>query len=249
MAGILPFGGSGVAPIDISQQLSLAQKNAQQNQGISSNLYNQLQPMTTDYQKNAGTLLTGAGNTARTDATAFQGQVAQNTQQAQDALRKNLYSNTFSALPGTLEATREASAAGGGVNSGAYNKAVAQIGQGTAQTIAQGEAGIQAQGAQAKTAAATQAYSTVQNIVSKLNDQQLGVLQTAFQSGRSDLIQNASTQMGLNDQETQALIQLLNFQQSSNMAAQAGEAANNQAALSGILGAGTKLGATYMAQP
>lgn len=242
MAGILSaLTGSSIPTPDISTQLTLAQQNAQKNRNISTGLLGQLQPLTGQFTTGANAITTGAGDAAKAAAAGLQGNVAQNTKEAQDSLRKSLYSNTFSALPGTLQATREAAAAGGGVNSGAYNKSVEQIGQGTAQTIAQGEAGIQAQGAQAKTAAATQAYQTVQNVMNNLTQDQLGTLQTAFQSGRTDLIQNAATQMGLNDQETQALIQLYNFQQSGQMASASADAAANQQLLSGIIGAG----ATY----
>jgi hypothetical protein len=229
------------APIDISQQLSAVQNNAMTNQGISNNLYSSLQPGTANFSTGANAITSGAATGAQGAAAGLASNVAQNTQAAKDALRSNPYSSTFNGLPSALEATREASAAGGGVQGGAYQKAVQQIGQGTAQTLAQGEAGIQAQGAQAQNAAATTAYQTVQNTLNNLTQDQLSTLNTAFQSGRQDLIQNAATQMGLNDQETQSLVDLYNFQQSGNMASTLGTNQSNQQLLGGIINAGAKI--------
>jgi hypothetical protein len=234
MAGFLGIN-SDVGSPDISQQLLQVQQNAQRNRQLSGGLYNSLQPLTQQYQQGVGSTISGATNTANAAAGAYQGQVGQNVEDAKNALRSNLYGSTFNGLPAALTATREAAAAGGGVQSGSYQNAVKQIGVGTAQALATGEAGIQAQGAAQKTAATTTAYQTVQNLTSRLTDAQLSSLSTVLATGREDLIQNAATQMGLNDQETQSLIQLYNFNQSGRLASSAADASNNQQLLSNVL--------------
>jgi len=236
------FGGD-TGSIDISQQLALAQQNAQKNRQIASGLPGQLNTLTSQYQTGVGQTISGATGSANAAANALQGTVAQNTTNAGNALRANVYGSTFNGLPAALTAAREAAAAGGGVQSGSYQNAVKQIGVGAAQSVAQGEAGIQAQGAQQQTAAATTAYQTVQGIASKLTDAQLNSLSTVLATGRQDLIENAATQMGLNDQETQSLISLYNFQQSGNLASSTAQNATNAQLLGTALNVGGKLAA------
>lgn len=235
------FGSSG--SVDITQQLAQAQQNATKNRQIAGQLPGQLAPLTSAYTSGVNSTLSGALNTANTNAANLNTTVGQNTTDAANALRANVYGSTFNGLPAALTAAREAAAAGGGVQSGSYQNAVKQIGVGAAQSVAQGEAGIQAQGAQAKTAAATTAYQTVAGLSSKLTDDQLNQLSTVLQTGRTDLIQNAATQMGLNDQETQSLIDLMNFQQSQNLASTTGQNQSNQQ----LLGTALQVGGTAAA--
>jgi hypothetical protein len=155
-------------------------------------------------------------------------------------MRANLYSSTFSGLPDTLQAVREASAAGGGLNTGSYQKAVNDVGRTTAQTLGQGERDIQLAGVQNRQGAQEQAFNAFNNLSSKLTDQQMAGLTKVMDTGREDLIRQYTTSMGLNEDEAQAIIGLLNFQQSGNMAQNTAADANRTALLSSIIGGVSK---------
>ncbi len=233
--------GNKQRPIDITGQLNAIQNTYAANRGLNQNLTGALAPLTGNYQTGLASNVAGAKNDLATQTGDYVTNTNANTQEAQDALRKNLYSNTFNALPSTLQAVREASAAGGGLNTGSYQKAVNDVGTRTAQTIGEGESQLQAQGAQARQGAQSQAFDAFSKLQSQLTDQQMQGLTKVLDTGREDLVRQYTTEMGLNEDETNAVVSLLNFQQSGQMAQDQASAANQTALLSALIGGGAQV--------
>lgn len=240
VAGSL-FGKKKSKPIDISQQLSLLQQSYGQQRLQNDELAKNLNPLTQSYKAD----LQAALNQGKTDFTGakqeFLGATDANTKQAQDALRANLYSKTFNALPDTLQAVREASAAGGGLKTGSYQKAVADVGSTLAQTIGEGERDIQIQGIQNRQSAQENAFNTFNSLSSRMTDQQIQGLTKVLDTGREDLVRQYTTSMGLSEAETQGIIDLLNFQQSGQLASNTADDANRQALYNALIGGGATL--------
>lgn len=233
------FGKKKSKPIDISQQLAqLHGSYARQNQ-LNADLPVQLNPLTQGYKADLQSALSGAKTDFAANKAEYLGATDANTKAAQDAMRANLYSKTFNALPDTLQAVREASAAGGGLNTGSYQKAVGDVGRTTAQTLGEGERDIQIQGLNNRQSAQENAFNTFNNLSSKLTDQQINGLTKVLDTGREDLVRQYTTAMGLSEAETQGVIDLLNFQQSGNLAQSTAEDAQKQALYNALIGGGT----------
>ncbi len=224
--------------IDITQQLQQLQDTYSQNQLQNQDLTKQLNPLTQGYKEDLAKALGGAKQDFASNKTEYLGATDANTKEAQDAMRANLYGKTFNALPDTLQAVREASAAGGGLKTGSYQKAVNDVGRTTAQTIGQGERDIQLAGVQNRQGAQEQAFNAFNNLSSKLTDQQLDGLTKVLDTGREDLVRQYTTSMGLSQDETQGIISLLNFQQSGNLANDQADAANKQALYNALINGG-----------
>lgn len=237
------FGKKKSASIDISAQLAQLSQNAQRNRGLNNNLLDK----TTG---NLGTYKTGAADAIGQERTDFAGAKSDYlgasqdlTTQAKDDLRANLYSKTFSALPGTIRAVKEASAAGGGLDTGSYQQQLRDVGNTTARTVAEGERDIQVSGANNMQAAQTNVFNQFNQLSQKLSDQQLQTLTKVLDTGDMNAIRQATTEMGLNDDETQGIISLLNFKQSGQMASDQASEANKYALLNALIGGGSKIAA------
>lgn len=240
VAGSL-FGKKKAKPIDISQQLARIQDTYAQNQLQNSQLTKDLNPLTNTYRADLAGAIGGAKEDFATNKNELLTRTDQNTKEAQDALRANLYSKEFSGVPGSLQAIREASAAGGGLNTGSYQKAVGRFGTDLARTLGEGERDIQLKGVENRQSAQEQAFSAFNNLSSKLTDNQIQGLTKALDTGREDLVRQYTTSMGLSQDETQAVVDLLNFQQSGNMAQDSAEEANRQSLYNALVGGGAGL--------
>lgn len=245
-AGAGLAGGIGQAfkkkpSIDITQQLAQLHSGIGQQQIQNEDLSKNLKPLTQDYRANLQAALSGQKADFTGAKSDYLGATNNNIEEAKNALRGNLYGSTFNGLPDALQAVREASAAGGGLRTGSYQKAVNDIGRTTAQTLAQGEGNIQAQGMQMKNDAQTQAFNAFNALESRLSDQQMQGLTKVLDTGREDLIRQYTTSMGLTEQETQGVIDLLNFKQSGQMASDSAADANKMALFNALLGGGGKL--------
>lgn len=238
------LGGSGSKPIDITQQLNKVQDTYRKNRELNQGLSTSLNPLTESYKADLAKALSGAKQDFNTNKNEYIAGTDRNTLEGQDAMRRNLYSDTFNALPDTLQAVREASAAGGGLNTGSYQKAVNDVGRTTAQTIGQGERDIQLAGIQNRQGAQSQAFDAFNNLSSKLTDQQINGLTKVMDTGREDLVRQYTTDMGLNQDETQAIIDLLNFQASGDMAAHTADESNSNSNLASLLNSAASIYAT-----
>ena len=239
------MGGKKKKKIDISQQLALLQQGTAQQKFQNEMLSKDLAPLTTDYRTQLQGMLAGGRKDFDANKTEFLGATNANTMEAQDALRRNLYSENFNALPDTLQAVREASAAGGGLKTGSYQKAVGDVGRTVGQNIATGERDIQIAGLQNRQAAQETTFNAFNQLSSKLSDQQLEGLTKVLDTGRADLVRQYGVDMGLTEQEIQGTIDLLNFQQSGEMAADTAGDANKQALLNSLFTMGGTIAGNY----
>jgi len=240
VAGSL-FGKKKSQPIDITQQLNRVRDTYAQNQLQNTQLGTELKPLTADYRSGLASALEGARADFAGNKNEYLTRTDENTKQAQDALRANLYSKTFNAVPDSLQAIREASAAGGGLKTGSYQKAIGDFGGQLAQTLGEGERDIQVMGINNRQSAQENAFNTFNNLSSKLTDQQIQGLTKVMDTGREDLIRQYTTSMGLAQEETQAIIDLLNFQQSGNFAQNTADDANRQALYNALISGGAGL--------
>ena len=240
VAGSL-FGGKKIKTPDITAQLAQVRANTERGQNRVSDLYDQLQKPLGEYQTNtAGTIEADRARLGE-DRKAFMGEQADLAEQTKAALRANLYSKQFGALPDTLRAVREAAAAGSGIDSGAYQQAVQNVGAQTSRAIAEGETELQAEGLRGQQSASQQAYQTFSALSSKLDDQELDMIAKVMDTKREDLVRRTSAQLGLDESETQAIIDLMNFQQSGQLAASSAESAQRQELYNALIGGGSSL--------
>lgn len=235
------FGKKKAKPIDISGQLAQVRENTAVGRRRTDMLYDDLQKPTADYQNNTESAIEAARTRNLANKDQFMGEQSGYIDQAKDALRKNLYSNTFSGLPDTLRAVRESSAAGGGLDTGSYQQALKETGIDTARQLVQGETGIQAQGMQGMQEASSQAYNTFSQLSSKLDDQGLDMIAKVMDTKRTDLVQRTAQQLGLDEQETQAILDLMNFQQSGEMARNMAADEQKQGFYNALIGGGASM--------
>ena len=240
-AGLL--GGKKTKTPDIAAQLEALHQGIGEQRIQNDALKNSLNPLTTDYKTQLQQSLAGQKSDFAANKSEYLGATDANTKAAQDAMRANLYSKTFSGVPDTLQALREASAAGGGLKTGSYQKAVGDVGNTVATNLGTGERDIQLQGLQNRQGAQENTFNAFNNLSSKLSDQQMEGLTKVLDTGREDLVRQYTTSMGLTEQETQGVIDLLNFQQSGQMAGSNADEANRMALIQAIIGGGGKLAA------
>lgn len=247
VAGSL-FGKKKAKPIDITNQLNQVRGSTSIGRGRVDALYDDLQPKTEAYRKDSESVLGNARTALGTERERFLGDTKQLTDDTKNLLRENLYSKEFNALPDTLRAVREASAAGSGIDSGAYQQAVQNVGRDVSSNIATGERDIQIEGLRGQQDAQQTAYQTFSALSSKLDDQQLDLLTKTLDTGREDMVRRTSQQLGLDQQETQAIIDLMNFQASGNLAQQSAADEQRQSLYNSLIGGGAQIAGKGMAK-
>lgn len=234
--------------IDISGQLAQLQANAEKNRGINRNLFDTTSGNLAAYKADAG----AAMDRARTDFEGAKGEytgaINSNVDEAKMALRKSLYADTFNGMPDALRAIREASAAGGGLDTGSYQKQLDNFGRTTAQNLTRGETDIQLAGLETKNQAQTNIFNTFNQLSQKLNDNQLQILTKVLDTGDMNAVRKATTEMGLNDAETQGIIDLMNFKQSGQMASDQADEASKYALLASLISGGSQIMGARMAK-
>lgn len=240
IAGSL-FGKKKAKPIDITAQLKQVQDSTMRSRGRVDDLYDALQPKTEAFKNESMGVLNTARETAGAERDRFLTETDDLTKQSKDLLRANLYSDTFQGLPDALRAVREASAAGSGIDSGAYQQAVQNVGRDTASNLVRGERDIQIEGLKGQQDAQRVAYQTFGALSSKLDDQQLDLLAKVLDTGREDMVRRTASQIGLDESETQAIVDLLNFRASGNLAAQTSADEQRQQLYNALIGGGSML--------
>lgn len=239
------FNKKKVKPIDITGQLQQVKDKATTGRRRTDELFGQLQPLTEQYQTGTEQTIAGARDRGTAEREGLMAEQSDLAEQSKAALRANLYSKEFGALPDALRAVREASAAGSGVDSGAYQQSVQNIGRDVSRSIVEGETGLQAQGLQSMQDASKLAYSTFSNLSSKLDDQELDMIAKVMDTKRGDLVQRTAQQLGLDTEETQAIIDLMNFQQSGQFASSSAEAQAQRDSLNALISGGSQIAGAY----
>lgn len=235
------FGKKKAKAPDISEQLAKVQATYNRNRDINRGLYDELQPLTGQFKQGAEDVMTGAKEDFAAGKGEYLGETKKLAEEAKNVLRANLYSGTFAGLPDTLRSVREAAAAGGGIDSGAYQQAVQNVGVDTARTLATGERDIQIEGLQQQQRAQENVFNAFNQLSNKLTDAQMGVLTTVLDTGREDLVRKATVEMGLNESETQAVVDLMNFRASGKLAVDSAADANRQALYNSLITGGAGL--------
>lgn len=235
------FGGKKAKPIDITRQIDLTKALTEKNKGLNTGLFNELQPLTQDYENRAAESRLNLRHAFDTGKRDYLSATEGLTNKAKEAQRGNLYSGTFAGLPDALRAVREASASGSGIDSGAYQQSVQNIGIDTARRIAEGERDIELSGLQNLQSAQEQAFNAFNQLSAKLSDLEMQALTKAVDTRREDVVRRVTTEMGLNEAETQSIIDLMNFQASGQLAQQTASDANRTALLTALIGGGARI--------
>ena len=245
--GKMALGKGKKANIDIGGQLAQLQAASEKNRGINKGLFDTTSGNLNTFKADSGAAI----DQARTDFAGAKGEytgaINANVDQAKSALRQNLYGDTFNGMPDALRAIREASAAGGGLDTGSYQKQVNNYGVKTAQTLGQGERDIQLAGLDTQNQAQSNIFNAFNQLSQKLTDSQLGIITKALDTGDANAVRQAATSMGINDTEAQGIIDLMNFKQSGQMASESASEANKYALLSALIGGGAKAASAGMA--
>lgn len=236
-----------VRPPDITQQLLDAKKLREKQGRAVADTYGRLPEYTAAYDKQTQAGIEDQRSRVGAGSTQFLADTQSNVDASKDSLRRSLYGNTFSGAPAAMQLVREQGAAGAGVGSGAYLKGVQNVGTDLATKLASGEQAIQTQGLQTMQDARSKTYEVFSNLESKLGSANLDRIATVMSTGRTDELTRLATEMNLNSEETQSLIDLMNFQTSGQLAsdsANAGAANDLRNALIGtggsLMGRGTK---------
>jgi hypothetical protein len=241
-------GGGAASPPDITQQLSEARKLREKQGRAVQDTYARLPGLTQDYSAQTQAGIEDIRNRVGEGSQQYLGDIGQNVEQTKDALRRSLYGNTFSGVPAAMQAVREAGAAGAGVGSGAYLRGVEGVGENIAQRLATGEQDIQAKGLETMADARTRTYDTFSNLESKLGSANLDRIAKVMDTGRADELQRLSLEMGLNEEETQSLIDLMNFQQSGKLASETAANQNKNDLSNALLGIGGQIAGSYFSK-
>jgi hypothetical protein len=210
------FGGkNGQVPNapDYSALIAQAQANynrqIQQIQGLSGNISG----LFPGYQNAGNTAANNLGNTIQNAQQALLNNTAAlynpnggPVQAAQSALQQSVYAG----LPATENAVRQSLAATGGFQRGAAGVALAQPALQAANTVAQGNAGIQAQNLARQQGALQGVYNTVANMTDQQAQQIFGMnvnqAQTILQYGTQAQIQQLADMLGAGTNENNTIL-------------------------------------------
>lgn len=204
---------------------------------IASALPGQLAPLSTAYQNN----LEGAVNAARTGQTAAGTQLASDvgdtsnkmfTDQANLVKQQQLDASTAAA-----RSMRSNLAAGGNLNSGAGVAAAKSLATNTANNIQQGDTQLGVQSLAAKQQALSQAFTANSALVSQTLGINADEFKTLLNSGRQDLIDEATSLLGITQNDTSNQIAIGQLGQNRQIAQQVGNQQGQTDLTSAILSA------------
>jgi hypothetical protein len=247
LGGMLTRKGDSAPSVpDITSQLNAAKALRQKQGRAVQDTYAKLPSMNEDYSNQTSAGIEDIRNRVNEGTNQYLGDMSKNTEATKDALRRSLYGETFSGVPAAMQAVREAGAAGAGVGSGAYLRGVEGVGESLASKLAQGEQNIQAQGLQSEADARSTAYNTFSNLESKLGTANLDRITKVMDTGRADELSRLALEMGLNSEETQSLIDLMNFQASGKLASESAASQNKNDLSNTLLGIGGNILGNYL---
>ena len=244
--------GRKLPTVDLAALYQTIANNKSENQGLINALPDELKKQLADYQ----TQMTTAGATLQSNVQdqgqAYLDQVSKlygpNSPAAQAAMAA-YKQQAYSTLPGTLNATKAAAAATGGLGRGGAAEAIGKAIQAPATAVSQNAANVTAQQLQAGQQATQQALSTVNSMNDQMFNQLFGmskdVATTILNSGRQDLKDQLSQLINSNNQATDQTLGLEGIQ--ANQAYQNAVTRNQQQAGigSGFVNAGLNAVADY----
>ncbi len=232
------LGKKKVSPIDISPFLSTIRAAEERQRGIASGLRGQLTPLGVQFQTGVGAAADTAQQAARERAQQFLSEIAGPTSEIAQTQRAQARQSILGNIPEAQRAVRESAAATGGLQRGAAVSALAEVPRQAVSDLAQVEQGISLQELGVK----QQALQSVFNLDEQLIQDRLGIdrdtLGAIFQSGREDLIREATSLLGISEQSTSDILDALGIQATGQQAAQSAEAAQRQALFNALIQAG-----------
>lgn len=240
VAGSL-FGQKKVRPPDVGEQLAAVKSNAVRQRGIATGLTANLQKQADPYKAQVMGALDDYDKRGNEEAGQYLEEMGKTTDLLGNDQRMVARRNINGQVNPSIRAIREAMAAGPGVESSATANSLTELGTNLAEQHAQAETSIDIQALQSK----AEALSTVHADSVGRIQQRMGVttemLAGLHAEGRDDLIREAALMSGINDQETEGIIALLNFRETGKFAADSAAAARRQELWNGLTSMGTKL--------
>lgn len=242
-AGLTAAGMFGkkkkVSTPDYTPLINEIKAGAQRQKGIATSVRPQTTQMGEQYKKDIGASTEASQAEARKSSSQFLQDIGKSTQVQGQQLSDILRSRTLGAQPELQKQLREQMAATGGLQRGAAVKGAQQLQGQAAQQIAQGEQEIALQQQNAINQAKTQAQNLDQQLISDKLGIDKDTLMKLYDTGRMDLINEASSLLGIEQTAGQNITSLMGAQISANQASEIASAQNRQALLDSLTGLGT----------
>jgi len=237
-------GGSTVQPIDVTPLENLVKQRAQTQKGIVGTETGSLQGLNTALLPQVNAAQQAGATSAANRSAQFLKDIGQQTNIQGQQLSDILKQRVLGAVPEAQAAARESLAATGGLQRGYAGATLAGIPQTAVANIAQGETQLTQQALNTRNQALNQVYNLDEQYIMDKTGVDKQTLLDIYNSGRSDLINNANQLLGIESGTTSDIIGLEEFKASQTLAQQQAAAANRQATLNALLGiGGTAIGA------
>lgn len=213
VVGGLISSGRKLPTIDMRELLATIRGNKEANAQMINMLPEQLRPKYAEYIKS----LTGAGETLRGDTSRIGQNLLERTQglygpdsEAVKATLAGLKQQTYSTLPGTLDALRANLAATGGLARGGASRAITQAVLAPAAQFSQQSANVMGQQLQLQQQNVQSALNTIARLDDQTSQSLFGMSKeqasNILQFGRDDLKEQLSSLINNNNAATQATL-------------------------------------------
>lgn len=166
-------------------------------------------------------------------------------QQRKDALKQS----TFEALPETIQAAREAGAAGGGLQRGAIQSQLANIPVQAAAEYAKGVSGLEESAMTQQLGAREKVYDQTNQMILKSLGIDTATAESILNSGNQALINELNGLIDESRNRVGSLVSLENFKQSGQLAQDQAAAANRQAIFQGLTNVGSSMMGAGLSTP
>lgn len=231
---------------DLTPIINMANQSAQRQGEIASNVRGQLAPLTQDYSKGVQGLATGLQTQVANSADKYVKDQEGASQALNRSLSDELKQRVMSTQPELQRQLREGLAASGQLRSGAATAANMGLSNELASQIGQGQMKIQQGDLQARQAALETAMQMNDKALFTATGMNKDQMQAVFQSGRQDLIDEASALIEAEKSRLNAVAGLAQNQSTYNLAAQSAADQNrNQLISSGADLAGSLANAYF----
>jgi hypothetical protein len=245
LAGSLLGKKKSKAP-DLTPIINMANQSAKRQGEIATNVRGQLAPLTQDYSKGVQGLATGLQTQVASNANQYVKDQETASQALNRSLSDELKQRVLSTQPELQRQLREGLAASGQLRSGAAAAANTNLANELASQIGQGQMKIQQGDLQARQAALETAMQMNDKALFTATGMNKDQLQAVFQSGRQDLIDEASALIEAEKSRLNAVAGLAQNQSTYNLAAQSAADQNrNQLISSGADLAGSLANAYF----
>ncbi len=239
-AGTQIFGKKkSVSTPDYTPLINEIKAGAERQKGIATSVRPESTQMGEQYKKDIGASTEASQAQARQSSQQFLQDIGKDTQVQGQQLSDILRSRVLGAQPELQKQLREQMAATGGLQRGAAVRGSQELGQQAVGQIAQGEQEIALQQQNAINQAKTQAQNLDQQLISDRLGIDKDTLLKLYDTGRTDLINEANSLLGIEQTAGQSITSLMGAQIGAQQAAETTNAQNRQALLDSLTGLGT----------